>query len=261
MTSTTLVVLQLLLLLLALFHAPSPTTSPSLRPGDCDFDALVSSVSAVVDGDGLAGALNASRGSLWRNCTLVHSLVNLEMAASSSCPTQGEEPLPSCNISALIEAHLLPPHETATTAVFQACILVRDSFREQRAECLLGQPEPEPELEPSWPLELQLLSDGVALPEGRITLPYSLPRQLVTLVSDAGPDTAARVLGRSYNGHPWEGVMPSPLRFDCTAPELNGSCGVALLNGSTHSIRITNSPGPPSTAAIASRFLTQATFG
>ena len=38
-------------------------------------------------------------------------------------------------------------------------------------------------------------------------------------------------------------------------------CGVALLNGSTHSIRITNSPGPPSTAAIASRFLTQATFG
>lgn len=46
-------------------------------------------------------------------------------------------------------------------------------------------------------------------------LPPSRSNQLLRLLRVADDSGASIAVGRSYDGHPWEGVQPSPLSFSC----------------------------------------------
>ena len=70
------------------------------------------------------------------------------------------------------------------------------------------------------------VADGDELPGNELaTLPVSEPDTLLLLtkVSTTGRTTPA---GRSYDGHPWEGVQPTAIQFDCAAVT---ECSAMLL--------------------------------
>ena len=73
-------------------------------------------------------------------------------------------------------------------------------------------------------------------------------------------------MGRSYNGYEWEGVMPSPVTFQCTNATSPVTCTTILPNAS-YQLRLYNGTElgteqlASNPATVASRFLTQTTFG
>ena len=119
-------------------------------------------------------------------------------------------------------------------------------------------PEPEPEPEPAPPLELV---DGMNLTgDAVVYLALSSPKQLALLgrVSGGGVLVPA---GRSYDGHPWEGVEPDRASFACDG---NGcAINTSSPSGDSVSYRITlRSRGAgASTNKSAAFFLMQTTFG
>ena len=102
---------------------------------------------------------------------------------------------------------------------------------------------------------------------GLVNLPVSGRLELATLVKVAGGGEqgirgSAIPVGRSYNGNEWEGTMPSPVTFVCTE-EPSVTCSATLPAGAVYQLRTYNGTdvvgrGPKT---VASRFLTQATFG
>ena len=101
-------------------------------------------------------------------------------------------------------------------------------------------------------IALPALADGAIL-TGAQVLPPAGSNTLV-LLSRAGLPA-----GRSYDGHAWEGVMPTPLTFDCCSADGAGACEVVLPSGTFDVVVITG--GPSSNDKDAARFLLQSTFG
>lgn len=100
-------------------------------------------------------------------------------------------------------------------------------------------------------------------PSAALRLPASVPGQLLTLKT-VGPDCAARPVARSYDGHPWEGVLPAPVQPDCD--DVQGRCFVNLLTrdgSASDTFRIDSVAGFPGVteAEAAARLLQQASFG
>ena len=117
---------------------------------------------------------------------------------------------------------------------------------------------------------LQELADGDLLPGNEVaTLPLSSEGTLLLLtkVSTSGATTPA---GRSYNGHPWEGVQPTTIEFDCSAVT---ECTALLLapdnpmtedvdeSQDTFRVNVIATPEPSTDEEAAARFLLHATFG
>ena len=100
---------------------------------------------------------------------------------------------------------------------------------------------------------------------GPIALPVSGAFELATLIRVAGPAGARGSMvpvARSYNGNEWEGTMPSPVSFECTAtPPV--TCSATLPDGATYQLRTYDGTSLISQdpKVIASRFLGQTTFG
>lgn len=114
------------------------------------------------------------------------------------------------------------------------------------------------------------VADGDELPGNELaTLPVSEPDTLLLLtkVSTTGRTTPA---GRSYDGHPWEGVQPTAIQFDCAAVT---ECSAMLLapdnpltedvdeSQDVFRVNVISTPEPASDAEAAARFLLHATFG
>ena len=97
----------------------------------------------------------------------------------------------------------------------------------------------------------------VLLPAGNATLPPSVPRQLLVLYGSAVP------IARSYDGRPWErtqgGAQLTP-PLDCPAGTGEG-CHLQTPVGATYRIETFDAGPQPNALSLASRFLTQATFG
>ena len=102
---------------------------------------------------------------------------------------------------------------------------------------------------------LPALADGATL-TGTQVLPPAGSNTLV-LLSKAGLPA-----GRSYDGHAWEGVMPTPLTFDCCSADGAGACEVVLPSG-TFDVAVIETDGPSANQndKDAARFLLQSTFG
>ena len=97
---------------------------------------------------------------------------------------------------------------------------------------------------------------GAAPPE---FLPPSRPDTLLRLQSTSTATGAVVTVGRSYDGHAWEGVPPTPITFTCYSA---GCLMPAPPSGRTYHVVEVNGTGTPPTASqTAARFLTQATFG
>jgi hypothetical protein len=100
---------------------------------------------------------------------------------------------------------------------------------------------------------------------GPITLPVSGAFELATLVKVPDGETSGRgsamPVARSYNGNDWEGTMPDPVSFTCT--EAPVTCSTTLPAGAVYQLRIYDGTSIISQdpKEIASRFLTQTTFG
>jgi hypothetical protein len=80
------------------------------------------------------------------------------------------------------------------------------------------------------------ITDGLTI-DGDVhyDLPLSTTSALITL-SRVALDGAVFEVGRSYDGLEWEGVMPTPLNFDCTATS-NSTCSVTppiVTDGDTY---------------------------
>ena len=106
------------------------------------------------------------------------------------------------------------------------------------------------------------LDDGVELPANlQFDLPLSNQDTLVTL-SRVESDGAVYEVGRSYDAFPWEGVMPTPLTFDCSAGD---TCRVVLpadtSGGDVYRINSITRADGRSDDMILSQFLMSATFG
>lgn len=101
---------------------------------------------------------------------------------------------------------------------------------------------------------LATLANGANV-SGSVLLPPSPPNTLVLLSQSGVP------AGRSYESNPWEGVLPSPLVFDCcvVANGDGGACEVELPAGTFDILVITG--GATSVEKDVARFLLQATFG
>ena len=101
---------------------------------------------------------------------------------------------------------------------------------------------------------------------GPISLPVTGAFELATLVKLPDDPTELRAsavpVARSYNGNDWEGTMPSPVSFECTATA-PVTCSTTLPAGATYQLRTYDGTGLVSRdpKRFASRFLTQATFG
>ena len=82
---------------------------------------------------------------------------------------------------------------------------------------------------------------------------------MLSLVDSTG---SVYVVGRSYDGTPWEGVMPTPLQFDCAA---GSSCSVSLpvasAAGDTYLINLVAEDTTVTGDQEMARFLMQASFG
>lgn len=119
-------------------------------------------------------------------------------------------------------------------------------------------------------------SDGGGVDAGRVLLPASEPGQSLTLQL-VGPDCSLRAVARSYDGQPWEGVLPTPLQPDCDKG--SGACslvvhakdyagGARRRRGSPDAValpsfRVDSFAGYPgiTEADAAARLMHQATFG
>ena len=93
--------------------------------------------------------------------------------------------------------------------------------------------------------------------ESAATLPSSRTHQLLRLQEVDDSTGAVLTVGRSYDGHAWEGVMPQPASFRCLS---SGCLAPVPPAGKSHRI-VTYDGSAPTTAQTAVRLLTQATFG
>lgn len=96
---------------------------------------------------------------------------------------------------------------------------------------------------------------GATAPE---FLPRSRPNNLLRLQATSTSTGAVFTVGRSYDGHPWEGIPPAPLTFTCYSA---GCIKPAPPVGQTYLVIETNGTATPMASQAAARFLTQATFG
>lgn len=277
-----------MLALVMLVHATtcslvaSPTTTrPTRRRAQqqlfCEFDELVSSIETHVASGGNDGSEHAA---LWERCRNLRAALagtdRSQAVVRSVCATAE----PQCDWLALVDAYLLQG-ETQSLPVLQTCGQVRDSMAARSCELAPSEDSGGNTAEP--PLEL-VDSD---LTPGDYNLPVSGDGELVTLVqvpsptdtdTEPGADDGGRrrlaegrtprapgsavPVARSYNGNDWEGSMPSPLSFSCN----QGTCATTLpTNGDyTYELRVfsaTQIVAPSNAEKVASRFLTQATFG
>ena len=98
-----------------------------------------------------------------------------------------------------------------------------------------------------------------------VRLGLSGPSEVLRLswVSSSGLED--RAAGRSYGGHDWEGVQPLALSFDCAILRNGAGCTVtipeATAAGGGYYLTSFNDTSSRSARALASRFLTVATFG
>jgi hypothetical protein len=102
---------------------------------------------------------------------------------------------------------------------------------------------------------------------GPIALPVTGPSEVATLIKL--PEGASLVRGsalpvaRSYNGNAWEGTsLADPVTFDCSEqPPV--TCSTTLTGGATYQLRMYDGTSLISQdpKVVASRFLTQTTFG
>eukprot|EP01052_Picozoa_sp_SAG31_P007864 SAG31_NODE_383_length_16451_cov_8.412977_6_plen_1261_part_00 len=101
---------------------------------------------------------------------------------------------------------------------------------------------------------------------GPVSLPISGSIELATLIKvpldQAHLRGSAVPVARSYNGNNWEGVMPSPIAFECTQTQ-PVACSANLAAGFVYQLRMYNGSAYVSQdpSHIASRFLTLSTFG
>ena len=104
------------------------------------------------------------------------------------------------------------------------------------------------------------------LAPGPIALPVSGAYELATIIrvpeSVPGERESEIPVARSYNGNAWEGTMPSPVSFECTAT-VPVTCSTTLPDGATYQLRTYDGSSRVSQdpKVIASRFLVQTTFG
>ena len=91
-------------------------------------------------------------------------------------------------------------------------------------------------------------------------LPRAAANQLAVL-SSLLPSAWKAEYGRSYDGRDWEGVMPTPLVFDCSYEE---GCSTVLpqesRTGGGFTVEFYSKP-PLAPDKAAARFLQQSTFG
>ena len=114
-------------------------------------------------------------------------------------------------------------------------------------------------LEPADSLQL---ADGLIIePDHLYTLPLSTPGSLVT-ISRVASDGAAYTVGRSYDGFPWEGVMPNPLSFDCDGgTAVCETYPASQSAGDAYRFSLISNTDERDTEAVLAEFLMQTTFG
>jgi uncharacterized protein (DUF1800 family) len=93
----------------------------------------------------------------------------------------------------------------------------------------------------------------------RIAVASSTSLAILSMISKNGVEIQA---GRSYSGNAWEGVMPTPLQFDCSAKSY---CSVDLSANQAgtglYKLSVINSIAPKTADQTLSRFLIQSSFG
>lgn len=236
----------------------------------CEFDELVGSIEAHVTSNGDDDSEYAELWERCRNLRAVFASTDRSRAVvRSACGTAETQ----CDWMVLVDTYLFQG-ESQPLPILQTCGHVRDLM--VTSSCAgpsenTGENMAEPTLE--------LVDSDLAA--GDYNLPVTGDGELATLVQvpshgDAGTDTGRRLVegrtprahgsavpvARSYNGNDWEGSMPSPLSFSCR----RGSCTTTLpTNGDyKYELRVFNATQivtPNSAEKVASRFLSQATFG
>jgi hypothetical protein len=103
------------------------------------------------------------------------------------------------------------------------------------------------------------ITDGLTI-DGDVVydLPLSTTGVLITLSRVL--DGTAFEVGRSYDGLAWEGVMPTPLNFDCTATSTCTVTPPIVTDGDIYRFNVIQVEGRTDEKSLAA-FLLQATFG
>ena len=114
----------------------------------------------------------------------------------------------------------------------------------------------------SEPADSLQLADGLIIePDHLYTLPLSAPGSLVT-ISRVALDGAAYTVGRSYDGFPWEGVMPNPLSFDCDGgTAVCETYPASQSAGDAYRFSLISYTDERDAEAVLAEFLMQTTFG
>ena len=106
-----------------------------------------------------------------------------------------------------------------------------------------------------WLMAWAMAGNSTLLGAGPQTLPASSPGWLIVLQRISSTDGSATELARSYGGHVWEDLLPSPPGVECDA-----ECSVTLPAGAQHRLNWLKAR-ETTTEERAARFLLQATFG
>ena len=114
------------------------------------------------------------------------------------------------------------------------------------------------------PLLSSVPAPQILLP-GPTSLPPSTDGLLALLHRIPADATAAPIpMARSYDGEAWEAVMPEPLDLTHCAAEPSTACAAILplrLDGSSYQISWRGRSSPELPSMLASRFLSQSSFG